>query len=108
MGDEKREALAALEHQQWAHWTRHMLEVLRPAIDAGLSIPRANERLLSMGHARGRAMHPRWRAIEDALSRWERQISTPYADLTEKEKDSDREWVDKVLAALGRWPGGGE
>jgi hypothetical protein len=50
-------------------------------------------------------MHPRWRAIEDALSRWERQINTRYADLTEKEKNSDREWTDKVLAELDRAAG---
>ena len=105
MSHDKREALAALEHEQWAHWTKYMLEVLRPAIDAGLSIPRSDELLLFMGHARGRAMHPRWRAIEDALSRWERQINTRYADLTEKEKNSDREWTDKVLAELDRAAG---
>lgn len=31
---------------------------------------------------------------------WRRQIETAYADLTEAEKDSDREWADKVLALL--------
>lgn len=101
MTDDKREAVAALEHQQWQHWTRYMLEVLRPVIDAGLSIPRTDERLLAMGHARGRKMSPLWRAVEDALKRWHRQINTPYADLTEKEKDSDRVWADKVLEITG-------
>jgi hypothetical protein len=101
MSDDKREALAALEHDQWAHWTRYMLEVLRPVIDAGLSIPRTDEHLLAMGHARGRKMPPLWRAVEDALKRWHRQINTPYADLTEKEKNSDREWADKVLEITG-------
>ena len=102
MSSDTRERLAALEHDQWAHWTKHMLEVLRPAIDAGLSIPRTDERLLSEGDPRGRSMRPEWRAIEDALSRWERQIETPYTDLTEREKDSDRAWADKVLAELDR------
>lgn len=101
MNLDKREELAALEHEQWAHWTRYMLEVLRPAINAGLSIPRADERLLSKGDPRGRAMRPEWRAIEDALARWKRQIETPYADLTESEKNSDREWADKVLEITG-------
>jgi hypothetical protein len=102
MSHDKREALAALEHDQWAHWTRHMLEVLRLAIDAGLSIPRTMAREAAEGHPRGRAMRPEWRAIEDAISRWERQINTPYAELTEKEKNSDRVWADKVLAELDR------
>jgi hypothetical protein len=31
------------------------------------------------------------------IVRWRRQIATPYAALSEREKDSDREWADKVL-----------
>ncbi len=34
------------------------------------------------------------------LARWERLIATPYADLTEAEKDQDREWADRALALL--------
>ena len=68
-----REALAALEHDQWAHWTRYMLDTLR-----NTGIPMTSE----------------------IVARWERQIATPYAELTEAEKDSDREWADKVLAVL--------
>lgn len=60
------EALADLEHQQWAHWTRYMLDNLTP----------------------------------ENIERWRRQIDTPYSDLTEKEKDSDREWARKSLQAL--------
>ena len=43
----------------------------------------------------------RWQlANTDAehISRWQRQMATPYADLSEREKDSDREWADKALA----------
>ena len=40
----------------------------------------------------------------ESLRRWHRQIETPYADLSEKEKDSDREWADKVLVALEAAP----
>ncbi len=100
MSGNKREKLAALEHEQWAHWTKYMLEVLEPLLAYGRGVVKES------------ALHgfpdPDAVAAAESLSRWERQISTPYADLTEKEKDSDREWVDKVLAALGRWPGGGE
>jgi len=31
------------------------------------------------------------------IERWRRQIETPYAELSEKEKDSDRGWADRVL-----------
>lgn len=33
----------------------------------------------------------------DNIKRWKRQMNTPYSELTEKEKDSDRVWADKVL-----------
>ena len=61
------EAAAALEHDQWALWTAHMLDNLTP----------------------------------DNIARWRRQIETPYAELTKKEQDKDREWAFKAAAALG-------
>ena len=35
------------------------------------------------------------------IKRWKEQIETPYQMLTEKEKDSDREWADKVIKIIG-------
>ena len=90
MSDDKREALAALEHDQWAHWTKHMLEVLKPVI--GLGFYEAREH--------GMENHPGVTKGREALERWTRQVNTPYADLSEKEKDSDRAWADRVLAEL--------
>ena len=89
MSDDKREALAALDHEQWAHWTRHMLEVLEPLLNVACEL----DKIYGFRDAKS------VKAIE-AIKRWERQIETPYADLSEKEKDSDREWADRVLAAL--------
>lgn len=37
---------------------------------------------------------------EENMLRWRRQIKTPYVDLTEKEKDSDREWAERVMEIL--------
>ncbi len=34
------------------------------------------------------------------IERWRRQLATPYAELTPKEQDSDREWANKVLAVM--------
>ena len=67
-----REQLAALEHEQWALWTQHLLDNYHSA-----------------AHVIG----------------WRRQIATSYADLSEKEKDADREWADRVMELLGlsRW-----
>lgn len=66
------EKLAALEHEQWAHWTKYMLTKL------GEHSNSANA----------------------DVRRWWRQIETPYADLSEKEKESDREWARKVLEVV--------
>ena len=57
------EKLAALEQDQWAHWTKYMLSNL----------------------------------TDENIERWKKQIDTPYSELSEKEKDSDREWAQKVL-----------
>ncbi len=63
-----REAVAAVEHDQWAHWTAYMLD----------NLSREN------------------------IVRWSLQIETPYAELTEVEKESDRKWAAKAVdAALG-------
>lgn len=65
--DDLIEKVASLEHEQWAHWTRYMLDNLTP----------------------------------ENIARWERQIETPYQKLSENEKESDRVWARKMLAALG-------
>lgn len=90
-GDETsciREELAALEHQQWAHWTKYMLDTLSHILELGFII--------------GPGLHPDVVGVRECVQRWRRQIDTPYADLTEEEKASDREWADKVLNIVGK------
>jgi hypothetical protein len=77
------EDLAALEHTQWAHWTEYMLSKISYRI-----VP----------HGIGCECDD----CED-LRRWYKQIKTPYSELTEKEKDSDREWARRVMGVLGEW-----
>ncbi len=62
------ERLAKLEHEQWAHWTRYMLDNL----------------------------------TDENIARWRRQIETPYAELSEEEKESDRKWARKVIEIVAR------
>lgn len=69
--NEMREKAAALEHEQWAHWTAYMLKIL---LDG----------------------HPDLGRDENVI-RWSRQILTDYKDLSEKEKESDRKWADKGI-----------
>src|SRR6267143_268668 len=73
------EELAALEHERWAHWQRYVHEKGQRQPDGSVLLP------------------------ADLVSRWERQINTLYRDLTNEEKDSDREQVRKYLPVLERW-----
>ena len=59
------EAVAAIEHDQWAHWTSYMLDNLTP----------------------------------ENARRWDWQCVTPYNELSETEKDSDRKWAVKSITA---------
>jgi len=65
-----RERLADLAHEQWSGWMGWMLPKL--------SQPDA----------------------ADWIARWTRQMKTPYAELSERERDSDRREADRVLAIL--------
>ena len=62
------EQLAAIEHDRWADWMRHM-----------------------------KMKSPGWVIRMEDIDRWERQMRTPYAELSESEKESDREQVRRYL-----------
>lgn len=69
--DDVRERLAAIEHERWAAWQSWMHAQCNQYGDGTLLIPAA------------------------LVARWERQIATPYAELSEAERASDREQVDR-------------
>ncbi|WP_316213760.1 MULTISPECIES: hypothetical protein [unclassified Bradyrhizobium] len=71
--------LAALEHQRWAHWQQYVHEKAERRPDGSLVLP------------------------AELVARWQRQIGTRYEDLTNEEKESDREQVWKYLPILKRW-----
>ena len=35
------------------------------------------------------------------IARWQRQIRTPYSELSEEEKESDRAWAKKAVKVFG-------
>lgn len=76
MSDQLREALADVSHEIWAHWMRWQFSVGTFNEDGTWTMPAAK------------------------VERWQRQMETPYAKLTEGEKGSDREQADKILAVL--------
>lgn len=70
------EELASLEHERWAHWQRYMHDQGVKNDDGSLTIPAS------------------------LITRWERQIGTPYSRLSETEKKSDREQVTRYLPLI--------
>jgi hypothetical protein len=76
--DKKMEEFADLEHQRWSKWQKYMHSKLQRSIeDKGFM-----------------------RLPDLYFTQWERQINTPYSELTEKEKESDREQVRPYIEAL--------
>lgn len=68
--------VAATAHERWAHWQRYLHGQCTQLDDGSLVIP------------------------ADLVTRWTHQLSTQYAELTEPEKDSDRDQAREYLAAL--------
>lgn len=69
------EALADAEHASWARWMQYLFSKC-DRIDGEAVIPAALE------------------------ARWQRQVATAYADLTEREKASDRDEVRRILPLI--------
>jgi len=67
------EKLAALAHEQWSGWMKYLFEKSK------------------IGQA-GVVVIPAW-----AAQRWGRQMNTPYADLPEEEKESDRKEAHRMI-----------
>lgn len=85
---DKREQLAEYAHEAWSGWMKYQFEKMtfRPVqhID---------------GSSEGMWVMPAW-----AVERWQRQMNTPYAELPESEKESDRKEADRMLAIINGVP----
>ncbi len=75
MNEELVEKVADFMHDQWSHWMKYQFEKM------------FNYQSWSDGKF-------------ELIERWKRQMNTPYAELSEKEKDSDREWARKLLEVI--------
>ena len=71
------EAGASIEHERWADWQKYMHSKILPSSDDGISV---------IG--------------TDFVDRWNRQIVTPYSELSEEEKEKDREQVRRYSELL--------
>ena len=78
MSNPIKEELAAIEHERWSDWQTWMHQCAYTDYDA-----------------EGKTIYC---YTEEQISRWDKQITTPYSELTEKEKKSDMDQVDRY------WP----
>jgi hypothetical protein len=82
------EPLADIEHQRWADWQEYVHGL---CVDTEIVAPESN------------SMRYDAKAFPKMLfTRWERQINTSYAELSEKEKEKDREQVRRYLPLLSQ------
>lgn len=81
------EKLAAIEHERWADWQKwmHDKKVYAYACDAC-----ADQASI-------------FRVPVEDMHRWNKQIETPYAELSEQEKRSDRDQVMRYWPLLSRY-----
>jgi len=71
-----RERLAKVQHSTWSHWMKYLFSVCTRNANGSFTIP------------------------SDKAERWMRQLSTSYEELSDSEKNSDREQADKILSIL--------
>lgn len=74
------ETLAGIEHQRWADWQKYLHST------AGPDPTHSGQGALLL--------------MPELVKGWERQILTPYAQLSEAEKESDREQVMRYWPVL--------
>jgi hypothetical protein len=67
--EEITEVFACQEHERWSKWQQWVFDCSVENEDGSFTIPK------------------------EKVDRWKRQIATPYLELTEEEKQSDREQV---------------
>ena len=73
------EELAAIEHLRWSHWQRWLHDQCERRDDGSLVIP------------------------AHLVERWERQITTPYEQLTDEEKEADRDQVARYWPLIEKY-----
>lgn len=74
--DTLREQLADVQHAIWAHWMRYMFTCGQFGPDGT------------------------WHMPAFKAERWQRQMDTPYNELTDQERESDLHQADKVLGVF--------
>ncbi len=76
--NKKKEELASDEHDRWSRWMKHLFTKGKKNDDGSFTID------------------------TESVKIWERQIKTDYKDLSQYEKDSDRDEVDRTIKIINK------
>jgi len=82
---------ADLEHERWSGWQKYLHSLCYPHTLNSLNAVTKQYEDIQTG---GLVIH------RDRVEHWERQIATPYSELTEKEKEYDRIETRKYVPLL--------
>lgn len=80
-----KEKLAALCHEQWSGWMKYLFSKCDFGMGTVLSALENGCAIISKVY----------------VDRWMKQMNTPYKDLSEEEKESDRIEADKIIKLMG-------
>jgi hypothetical protein len=76
-----RENIADVQHAIWSHWMGYLFTVAVKNEDGSATLP------------------------AEYVRRWSAQMRASYSELSQDERESDREQADRVLKALAEWEG---
>ena len=82
---------ADLEHDRWARWQKYLFSKCTPHKTLSRNAKTNQEEEIETGNLV---------INRDLVERWQRQINTPYAELSEAEKESDRKETRNYLPLL--------
>lgn len=85
------EKLADKQHEIWSHWMKYQFSKCKPQVIKSFNSKTKQEEEIKTGNL----VIP-----NELVNRWFSQMHTPYSELTEKEKESDREQVRKFADLL--------
>lgn len=68
--------IASVQHDIWSHWMQYLFKVATPNADGSATIP------------------------ADKVIRWQKQMQQRYEELSERERESDMEQAQKIMALL--------
>jgi hypothetical protein len=99
------EELADIEHEQWIEWSKNIAGQLKELDDLIWAYQDCKFSVVPSDRSKQLVDDPMYaydvrRKLIERLKRWEKLQNTPYADLTEEQKEQDRVYARKCLRVI--------